>query len=377
MAAAGARLVGDYRGVLGDRIVEAAACPAALLADAAAPARRSRAIARPDVFVAIDFPDFNFRLLPRCAGLGIPIVYYVSPQLWAWRAGRIETIKKYVRKMLVIFPFEADMYKKAGVPVEFVGHPLVDLACPTRTGSTCSLAAGLDPHRPVVALLPGSRRNEVQPDPADARRGRATRSPPECRACSSSSRGRRRLTTTCSRPSNGCVKPAFRVAMLSEAADDVLSASDVVVTASGTATVQTALHGKPMVIVYRLAPLTYNIARRFVRVHALWHGQSRRRKARRSRADSGSLHGRVGCRRSHAAPDRRRPIRRDATVACRRSRQARRARRLGTRRRRSAHVSRRAGLQSRRPPGLKTRPPVTIHRCDRSSSLLPRSPPPS
>ena len=83
---------------------------------------------RPDVFVAIDFPDFNFRLLPVMKRLGVPVVYYVSPQLWAWRPGRLETLKQYVSRMLVIFPFEQTIYEKAGVPVEFVGHPLVDLA---------------------------------------------------------------------------------------------------------------------------------------------------------------------------------------------------------------------------------------------------------
>ena len=93
---------------------------------------------RPDAFVAIDFPDFNFRLLPVMKRLGVPVVYYVSPQLWAWRPGRLDTIRKYVDRMLVIFPFETRMYEKAGVPVEFVGHPLVDLAVPDKGSPTSS-----------------------------------------------------------------------------------------------------------------------------------------------------------------------------------------------------------------------------------------------
>src|SRR4029453_829 len=123
--------------------------------------RRVAAAERPDVFVAIDFPDFNFRLLPAMKTLGIPIVYYVSPQLWAWRPGRIETIKQYVDKMLVIFPFEEAIYAKAHVSVEFVGHPLADLAGPARDRTTTLREAGLDPAKPMIALLPGSRPNQL------------------------------------------------------------------------------------------------------------------------------------------------------------------------------------------------------------------------
>src|SRR5262249_1006260 len=122
---------------------------------------RAAAERRPSVFVAIDFPDFNFRLLPRIHRLGIPIVYYVSPQLWAWRPGRLETIRRYVSKMLVIFPFEAALYARAGGPVEFVGHPLVDLAVRRQTRDAFLSSAGLKSDRPVLALLPGSRPNEL------------------------------------------------------------------------------------------------------------------------------------------------------------------------------------------------------------------------
>ncbi len=264
MAAAGAQLSGEFRDFSVTGIVEALrVVPRSwrMLRQL----RREAARLRPDVFVAIDFPDFNFRLLPAMAELGIPVVYYVSPQLWAWRESRIETIKKYVRKMLVIFPFEAEMYKKAGVPVEFVGHPLVDLAVPTRDRFDVLAAAGLDPHRPVVALLPGSRRNEVSqilPTLVEGAGLVAARVPGVqflvARAPS--------LDDSLFQPIEQLRQGGVPVSTLTEAADDVLAASDIVVTASGTATVQTALHGKPMVIVYRLAPLTYSIARRFVRV---------------------------------------------------------------------------------------------------------------
>ena len=116
---------------------------------------------RPDVFVAIDFPDFNFRLMAALHRLGIPIVYYVSPQLWAWRPRRMETMKRFVDKVLVIFPFEAALYERAGMPVEFVGHPLVDLARPTQPRAAFLAEHGLAADAPTVALLPGSRPNEI------------------------------------------------------------------------------------------------------------------------------------------------------------------------------------------------------------------------
>jgi len=265
MAAAGARLSGDFRGFSVTGLVEALrVVPRSwrMLKHLGDEAARLR----PDVFVAIDFPDFNFRLLPVMKKLGIPVVYYVSPQLWAWREGRIETLKKHVGRMLVIFPFETEMYQKAGVPVEFVGHPMVDLAVPTRDRLDVLAAAGLDSLRPVVALLPGSRRNElteILPTLAEAAVLISKRVP-----------GVQFLVARAPSLDDGLFEPLTKlqraglpVAILNEAADDVLAASDVVITASGTATIQAALHGRPMVIVYRVAPLTYTIARRFVRVN--------------------------------------------------------------------------------------------------------------
>lgn len=264
MAAAGATLTGDFRGFSVTGLVEALrVVPRSWMMlrrlEAEAAARK------PDVFVAIDFPDFNFRLLPRMARLGIPVVYYVSPQLWAWREGRIETIKQFVKKMLVIFPFETEMYRKAGVPVEFVGHPMVDAAVPSRDRLDVLASVAFDSLRPVVALLPGSRPNEltqILPTLVDSALLLAKQVP-----------GVQFLVARAPSLDDGLFAPLDRlrgaglsVAVLKEASDDVLAASDVVVLASGTATIQTALHGRPMVIVYRLAPLTYRIARRFVRV---------------------------------------------------------------------------------------------------------------
>jgi lipid-A-disaccharide synthase len=220
-------------------------------------AARSR---RPDVFVAIDFPDFNFRLISAMRRLDVPVVYYVSPQLWAWRPGRMKTMKRYVDRVLVIFPFEAALYERAGIPVEFVGHPLVELARAGQPRGEFLPALGLVPDAPTVALLPGSRPNELRhlvPVIAAAL--------PSVRAAVP------RVQFVVARAPNlddALYQPLAResAVIVRDRTDDVLSASDAVVTASGTATLQAALHGRPMVVVYRLSPMTYRIGRPFVTV---------------------------------------------------------------------------------------------------------------
>jgi lipid-A-disaccharide synthase len=264
MRAAGADLVGDYRGFSVTGLSEALS----VLPRSWKMLRRLREAAasrRPDVFVAIDFPDFNFRLLPAMRQLGVKVVYYVSPQLWAWRPGRLETIRRTVDRMLVIFPFEQAIYERAGVPVEFVGHPLVELARPARPRPEFLRELGLDPDQPVLALLPGSRPSELRhvlPGLVGAAPLVAAKVPGVqflvARAPS--------LDDGLFAPLDALRKSGLQVAVASDTTDDVLAASDAVVTASGTATVQAALHGTPMVIVYRLSPLTYAIGRRFVRV---------------------------------------------------------------------------------------------------------------
>jgi lipid-A-disaccharide synthase len=264
LQAAGATLDGDFRGFSVTGLVEAAS----VLPRSWKMLRALGAVARarqPHVFVAVDFPDFNFRLLPAMRRLGIPVVYYVSPQLWAWRPGRLKTIRRFVERMLVIFPFEAPLYEQAGVPVEFVGHPLVDLACATMPRDRVLREAEVAGDGPVVALLPGSRPNEVRtllPDLAAAARLVAARVPGVRFVLARAPW----LDDELFAPVKSLRADGIAAGMLGSATDDVLAAADVAITASGTATVQTALHGCPMVIVYRLAPLTYAIGRRFVRV---------------------------------------------------------------------------------------------------------------
>ena len=110
----------------------------------------------------IDFPDWNFRLAKQLHRRGIPVVYYVSPQLWAWRKGRLKLVQRYVSEMLVIIPFEREFYAQNGVQVEFVGHPLSELEPPKVSREEFAARWGLDAGRSWIALLPGSRRKELR-----------------------------------------------------------------------------------------------------------------------------------------------------------------------------------------------------------------------
>jgi lipid-A-disaccharide synthase len=159
-AAAGGTLVDDYRGVNATGLIE----PFAKLPRLVAARRRmiDAAHARPpDALVLIDFSGFNFRLAPAIKRLGVPVIYYISPQIWASRPGRLTTMRAIADRVLVIFPFEAAIYERGGVPVEFVGHPLIDLATPSASRDVFLRGLGLTPSAPTIAILPGSRPNEV------------------------------------------------------------------------------------------------------------------------------------------------------------------------------------------------------------------------
>ena len=260
LRAAGARLAGDFAEFSVTGLTEALRVVPRSLAMIRRLVETARAH-RPDVFVPIDFPDFNFRLLAAMRRLGVPVVYYVSPQLWAWRPGRMRTMQRDVTRVLVIFPFEEAIYRKAGVDVQFVGHPLIDLVQGARSREVFLREHGLAPDAPTVALLPGSRLNELErivPVIAGAMPRILARVPGV------------QFTVACAPnlPEAAFARLAHapRTVLVHQRSDDVIASSDVAVTASGTATVQCALHERPMVVVYRLSSLTYVLGKPFVKV---------------------------------------------------------------------------------------------------------------
>lgn len=257
LAAAGANLVENFSGLSVTGLVEVVR----LLPRTYATYRRLVADAdasRPDVFVAIDFPDFNFVLARALKKRGIPIVYYISPQLWAWRRGRLKTLKRVADQVLVIFPFEASFYEAAGIPVTFVGHPLLELTPPSEARGPFLRGHGVDPARPVVALLPGSRRNELRallPDMVRTAGIIAARLPSAQFVVARAPHLDDELLAPLADWPSGAARPA----VIAGQTDAVLASADVAVVASGTVTVQAALHGCPMVVVYRVAPITYKL----------------------------------------------------------------------------------------------------------------------
>lgn len=260
---AGAELVGDFHGLSVTGLSEVAA----LLPRTYAMYRRLVAHAkntRPDVFVAVDFPDFNFVLARAVKKLGVPVVYYISPQLWAWRRGRMKTMKRIADRVLVIFPFEESIYRDAQVPVDWVGHPMLDLASSPEPRAPFLERHGLDPAAPVIALLPGSRRNEVRqilPDLVAAASLIRYRVP---RAQFIAARAPHVSPDLFESMKD--LQSQGAAAVVDGAADSVLAAADVALVASGTITVQAALHECPMVVVYRLSPVTYRLGKPFVHV---------------------------------------------------------------------------------------------------------------
>ncbi len=209
---------------------------------------------KPDVAVLIDFPDFNFRLAKELHRLGIPVVYYVSPQLWAWRPHRVELVKKYVRKMLVIFPFEERWYREQGVEVEFVGHPLAELA-----------AVSTAPESTQIALLPGSRRKEIRfnlPLMLDVAENLA---PFYKFVLPVASTVDDTFIYTVVRQHWSYENPAAKITLCRDTRA-ALAQSRAAVVASGTATVEAAVIGTPFVMVYRVSSITYTLGTKMVKV---------------------------------------------------------------------------------------------------------------
>jgi lipid-A-disaccharide synthase len=212
---------------------------------------------RPELAVLIDFPDFNLRLAQKLHGLGVPVVYFVSPQLWAWKESRIWRVKRFVSRMLVIFPFEQDYYRQRQVMAEYVGHPLADLPLPQGSRAAFAEQHGLDPAKQWIALLPGSRRKEV-----------LLNLPVMLQAAERLGRDYGYLLPVASTLSREWVAQqagSGRVHLVDDARSALLHSRAAVV-ASGTATVEAALIGNPFIVVYRVSRLTYEIGRRLVKV---------------------------------------------------------------------------------------------------------------
>ena len=218
----------------------------------------------PSVAVLIDFPEIHFRLAKEFHRLGVPVVYFVSPQLWAWKKHRIKLVQKYIDKMLVIFPFEEPFYREQGVQAEFVGHPLAELPAQSISRERFAAENGLDPAKIWIGLLPGSRPREIR-----------DHLPTILQAAQELSHGLEFVIP---------LAPTLNAAQREEVqrltqdrgeglhlrfVDDARAAlfhSRASVVASGTATVEAALVGNPFVVVYRVSALTYAIAKRVVKV---------------------------------------------------------------------------------------------------------------
>jgi lipid-A-disaccharide synthase len=210
---------------------------------------------KPDAVFLIDYPDFNLRVAKKCKELGLRVVYYISPQLWAWRKGRVRHIAKYVDRMIVIFPFEEEFYKRHNVPVTYVGHPLVEQLADVRK----------PPRNPDVlriALLPGSRRMEVQsllPSMLDAVAILRNERNVDAYIIQAPTIERSELESIVR-------ASGVDVPILPNDRGEGVAAADVSLSSSGTATLESAVIGTPVVVMYRLSPATYMLAKRLVRL---------------------------------------------------------------------------------------------------------------
>jgi lipid-A-disaccharide synthase len=215
---------------------------------------------RPDLLIVIDFPDFNLRVATAARKLGIPVMYYIGPQIWAWRTGRVKKIKKVIDHMVVIFPFEAAFYKKRHVPVTFVGHPLLDGMMSTRPGQTKGDLRG---NSMLIGLLPGSRNEEIRrllPTMVQVADMLGDHIP-----------GIRFAIPVASSVDRGLVEAIAeggrtRFLILSDRLRDILDEATLLITASGTVTLEAAIAGTPMIIVYKVSNLSYWLAKLLVRV---------------------------------------------------------------------------------------------------------------
>ena len=219
---------------------------------------------KPNLIVLIDFPDFNLRLAKTAHQKGIPVLYYISPQIWAWRPGRVQLIAERVKKMVVFFPFEVPLYEAAGVDVEWVGHPLVDIVKPTLSKEEAFRKLGLDPQRRTVGLLPGSRIHEVKRllPPLLASAHLLQKELPDLQFVIPLAPGFTEETL-----SHWLRNSPAPLKFIQGWTYDVMNISELLIMASGTATLEGAIVGKPMIIIYKGSLLSYWIVRAMIQVN--------------------------------------------------------------------------------------------------------------
>lgn len=218
---------------------------------------------KPDCIILVDYPGFNLRLAPKIKALGVKVIYYISPQIWAWKEKRVFHIKQYVDCMLVLFSFEKDLYDKFGVPCEFVGHPLLDTIQIKTTKEEFLKHVGLDDYKFTVGLLPGSRAKEIEkhlPLMLETAHLLKTRFPMMQFLVIKAPTIARAFLDIYIKNSH------LEVKVIEKDGYEAINACDICMVASGTATLETGIIGKPMVVIYVTSFLTWALAKLFVKI---------------------------------------------------------------------------------------------------------------
>ncbi|MBP2632356.1 MAG: Lipid-A-disaccharide synthase [Firmicutes bacterium] len=218
---------------------------------------------KPDVLLIIDYPDFNIRLAKCAKELGIPILSYIPPSAWAWRKGRAKSVAKLVNKIASIFPFEAEIYRNAGAEVTFVGHPLLDIVKPSMSKEESYRFFVADPGKPIILLLPGSRKQEITsllPIMLESAE-KILQENPNCQFFLPAA-------STISREMLQSILNSYKVQvhLTGENIYDLMNIADTAIAASGTVTLEAAILGLPVVVVYKMSAVTYFIGRLLVKI---------------------------------------------------------------------------------------------------------------
>jgi lipid-A-disaccharide synthase len=217
---------------------------------------------KPDAVILVDYPGFNLRLAKELKKRNIKVIYYISPQVWAWRQGRIHTIKKIVNRMMVLFPFEKDLYTKFGMNVDYVGHPLVDEIKVNNSSKDVLKSVGLDSSKTTIGLMPGSRQKEVErhlPVMIQAATRLFKKDPRRQFLLLKASTIQRKLLES-------HLPASLPIKIYEGNPYNAINAMDAVIVASGTATLEIALLNKPMVIIYKTSWPTYAIAKQVIKI---------------------------------------------------------------------------------------------------------------